>query len=237
MKKFLILVAGSLAALSFGQCTIAGNNSIKLNGSDTFSVDTKAQCEECYFWKSADQNIKIDNNNKANKITVTAVNIGKSTLSVSILSDQGLLQCEKIIDVVDPKQSVAENNCGVFIDDFKDVKVTESIISFFPNENSNDYLYKWTVTYINGDSQDSTEKIPQFFFSEINYITMVKLKITTKSPLCSITLAKKYEQNYWKPTTTKLGNIEQKPYSQGSYTEYIKSGDKTKNDISNVSQK
>lgn len=155
-------------------------------------------------------------------INVKAANPGQGTISVSILSDKGLLQCEKTIDVFDAKQDLTDKNCGVFIDDFKEVKVTESVISFFPNENSNDYLYKWAVTYINGDTQESTEKIPQFFFSDINYITLVKLKIMTKSQLCSVTLSKKFEQSYWKPTSANFGSIEQKAYSQGSYSDYVK---------------
>lgn len=238
MKKFLTLAAGFLATISYAQCTIAGNTSIKPNETATFSVDAKAQCDECYFWKSSnEQNLKIDGNNKTNKITVKTGSVGKSTISVSVLTNQGPLQCEKVIEVADNKQNVAENSCGIQIDDFKDVKVTESVISFFPNENSSDYLYKWTVTYVNGDVQESSEKIPQFFFSEINYIITVKLKITSKSPICSIILTKKFEQNYWKPTSTKLGITEQKVYSQGSYSEYVKSDDKTKSDINNINQK
>lgn len=223
MKKYLIVAAGSLATISFGQCTIAGNSTIKINETATFSVDAKAQCEECYSWKtSSDQNLTVDGNTKSNAIKVKASSPGQSTISVSILNNKGLLQCEKVIDVVDNKQELVDKKCGVFINDFKDVKVSESVISFFPNENSNDYLYKWIVTYINGDTQESREKIPQFFFSDINYITSVKLKIMTKSPLCSLTLSKKFEQNYWQTTETKLDIIEQKTYSQGSYSDYVK---------------
>lgn len=223
MKKYLTLAAGFLATISFGQCTIVGSSTIKINETAPFSVNAKAQCEECYSWKpSPDQNFTVDGNTKSNVINVKAANPGQGTISVSILSDKGLLQCEKTIDVFDAKQDLTDKNCGVFIDDFKEVKVTESVISFFPNENSNDYLYKWAVTYINGDTQESTEKIPQFFFSDINYITSVKLKITTKTPLCSVTLSKKFEQSYWKPTSANFGSIEQKAYSQGSYSDYVK---------------
>lgn len=224
MKKYLIVVAGSLATVSFGQCTIIGNSTIKTNETTNFSVDAKAQCPECYSWKmSSDQHFTIAGNTKSNAINIKSSNPGQSTISVSLLSDKGLIQCEKIIDVVDENQNLADKNCGVFIDDFKEVKVAESVISFFSNENSNYYLYKWTVNYINGDTQESTDKIPQFSFSDINYITSVKLKITTKTPLCSVTLSKKFEQNYWKPMTTNLGNVEQKTYSPGSYSDYVKS--------------
>ena len=66
------------------------------------------------------------------------------------MTNQGPLQCEKIIEVVDTKQNVAENSCGIQIDDFKDVKVTESVISFFPLL----YFLKSKLIYINCDEQN-----------------------------------------------------------------------------------
>lgn len=239
MKKYLFMIAGFLAInSSYAQCNITGSKTIAPNETTTFTVDVKAQCEECYFWKSSnEQSFKIDGNNKLSKVSLTGKGFGKTNISVSILTDQGPVQCEKSIELTDLKQSLAENNCGIKVDDFKEVKVNETTISFFPNSNSGDYLYKWNVTYANGENQESDEKIPQFFYSDINYITLVKLKVSSKSPICSMTLSKKYEQNFWKPTTTKVGNIEQKAYSPGSYSEYVKSDEKTKTDINNINQK
>ncbi|WP_027383621.1 hypothetical protein [Epilithonimonas caeni] len=229
MKKYLFVVAG-LSAInsSYAQCSISGSNILKLNETNSFTVDTKAQCEECYLWKSSnDKIVTFEGSNKLNKVSLIPKDVGKNNISVSILTDKGLFECEKTVEVVETKQAVAQNNCGISIDDFKEVKVSESIISFFPNENkASDHLYKWTVTYANGEIQESAEKIPQFFFCEINYITLVKLKITSKSPICSLTVSKKYDQNFWKPSSnTKTTNIEQKVYSQGSYQEYVKSDD------------
>ncbi|MPT31665.1 hypothetical protein [Epilithonimonas hungarica] len=229
MKKYLFMVAGLWAInSSYAQCTISGSNILKLNETTSFTVDTKGQCEECYLWKSSnDKNVTFEGSLKTNKINLTPKDVGKNNISVSILTDKGPVECGKTVEVVENKPGVAQNNCGINIDDFKEVKVSESVISFFPNENRiSDYLYKWTVTYANGEIQESTEKIPQFFFSEINYITLVKLKITSKSPICSLSVSKKYEQNFWKPSsTTKTTSIEQKAYSQGSYNEYIKPDD------------
>ncbi|WP_312768878.1 hypothetical protein [Epilithonimonas sp.] len=230
MKNLLSLIVGLLTIGNFyAQCNITGNKIIAPNEITTFSVDAKAQCEECYLWKSSnEQAFKIEGNNKLNKVSVTGKDFGKSTISVSILTDQGLLQCEKNIELTDLKQSPTGNNCGIKIDDFKEVKVSESIISFFPNFNSGDYLYKWTVTYANGENQESAEKIPQFFYSDINYITMIKLKVSSKSPICSMTISKKYEQNYWGKTATQIDKIEQKTYSPMSYSDYVKPEDKSK---------
>ncbi|MCD9856174.1 hypothetical protein LUD75_15720 [Epilithonimonas sp. JDS] len=225
MKKYFIMVAGFLAANSYGQCTIAGNSTIKINENASYSVDAKAQCEDCYSWK-LDQNLKTDGNLKSGVINVQALKIGKQTLSVSVFNVQSL-QCEKTIEVVDDNQSVAKNKCGVNIDDFKEIKVNDSVISFFPNENSSDYSYEWMVTYANGEVKNSSEKIPQFFFSEINYVKLVKLKIINKIANCTVSISKNYDQYYWKPTTT-VGKIEQKVYSPVSYSDYIKSSDRNK---------
>ena len=180
MKNLLLLAAGFLASSTYAQCTIAGNDNIKPNETTSLTVDAKAQCDECYSWKSSDPKIKIDGKTKTNRIDVTSSQIGKSTISVSVFTSQGLQHCEKIVNVVAPvvvattlavketKQNIIENSCGIQIDDFKDVKVSESIISFFPNGNPTNYAYKWSISYANGEVQESAEKIPQFFYSDIN---------------------------------------------------------------------
>lgn len=227
MKNLFIPIAGFLAITSlYGQCTITASKIPVQNETTTFTVDTKAQCEECYSWKvSNDDVVKIEENNKINKINVTGKGTGKSTISVSVLTAKGLVQCEKDINIIDSRQQLVENSCGIKIDDFKDVKVNESIISFFPNANSSDYLYKWTVAYSNGESSESDDKIPQFNYSDSNYITSVKVKITNKALLCSITLMKKFDQNYWRATKN---IVEQKAYSPISYSDYVKPENKTK---------
>ncbi|TDX82695.1 hypothetical protein [Epilithonimonas xixisoli] len=232
MKNLLLLAAGFLASSTYAQCTIAGNDNIKPNETTSLTVDAKAQCDECYSWKSSDLNIKIDGKTKTNKIDVSSSQIGKSTISVSVFTNQGLQQCEKIINVAVPalvaatpavkesKQNIIENSCGIPVDDFKDVKVSESIISFFPNGNPTSYTYKWSVSYANGEVQESSEKIPQFFYSDVNYITLVKLKITKNNPICSVTISKKFDENFWK--AKKYSNLQQKVYSPISYSEYVK---------------
>lgn len=248
MKNLLILVASFLASNSYAQCVISGNTTLKPNEMATFSVDSKAQCDECYSWKSSSEpNLTIEGNNKTNKINVKSSQIGKGTISVSVFTSQGLQQCEKLVEVVAPavvastpavtekKQALMENSCGILIDDFKDVKVSETIISFFPNGNPTDYLYKWSVSYANGEVQESTEKIPQFFYSEVNFITTVKLKITRNNPLCTITISKKFDETFWK--AKKLNQVEQKAYSPVSYDEYVQPKEKSNADYNNTVSK
>ncbi|GGG61152.1 hypothetical protein [Epilithonimonas arachidiradicis] len=231
MKNLFIPIAGFLAITNLhGQCAITPSKIPTLNEITTITVGANAQCDECYSWKSSnEQVVKIEGNNKLKSVNLAGKSYGKSTISVSILTDNGVVLCEKNIEIVDPKQSLQQNlldnSCGINIDDFKDVKVSESIISFFPNANSGDYLYKWTVTYANGETSESTEKIPQFTYSENNYITTVKLKISNKVLLCSITLSKKFDANYWKASKN---IVEQKVYSPISYSDYVKPKDQSK---------
>ena len=237
MKNLLILVASFLVSNSYGQCTIAGNNTLNPNEIASFTVDAKAQCDECYSWKSSSEpNLTIEGNNKTNKINVKSAQIGKGKISVSVLTSQGLVQCDKIVEVIAPvaiatsnviekKQSTVENSCGILIDDFKEVKVSDAVISFFPNVNPTDYLYKWSVSYANGEVQESSEKIPQFFYSDINFITLVKLRITRNNPLCAITISKKFDEGFWK--AKKVSKIEQKVYAPVSYSEYAKPHEKS----------
>ena len=119
---------------------------------------------------------------------------------------------------VEKKQPLVENACVIFVDYFKDVKVNDDVISFFLNGTPLNDKYRWSITYANGETKESTEKVPQFYFSDVNYITVVKVKITKSNPVCSITVSKKYDDNFWK--TRKYGNLEQKVYSPVSYSEY-----------------
>lgn len=223
MKKVFIMVVSFLATSTlYCQCTITGNSSLITNQTSTFTIDKKAQCVECYSWKSSDEkNIVIEGNKKGNSIIVNGKNPGLSNISVSVFTENGIEKCEKTVNVSDnnvmKQNNIVDNSCGIRIDDFKGVKVSESVISFFPNVNSEDYFYKWTVSYSNGQSNESTEKIPQFNLSASGYITSVKLKVTNKTQFCSIAILKKFDENYWKSS-----RVEQKIYSPISYSDYVK---------------
>lgn len=227
MKKFLIPIAGLLAITNlYGQCNMTASKIPNPNEITTITVGLNAQCEECYSWKSSNEDvIKIDGNNKLKSINLLGKNFGTSTVSVSVLTDNGVVLCEKIMDVAGDRQNVLENSCGINIDDFKDVKVSESVISFFPNGNSGDYQYIWTISYANGETKESVDKIPQFPYSDSNSITSVKLKISNKALLCTISLVKKFDANDWNASKNV---IEQKVYSPINYSDYIKTNHQSK---------
>lgn len=226
MRLLLILAFGLLTASSYAQCTITGGATLRANETATYTTDSRAACEDCYIWKSSSENLLIEGDSKLGKINVRAIVPGKYTLSVST-SDAKSTTCEKIIEVTEAAQTPGKNKCGVTIDDFKDVKVSESVVSFFPNENSADYEYNWTATYANNEVKTSTDKIPKFFFSDINYIKLVKLKITRKAAMCAVTISKAYDENYWKPATNS-GKVQQRVYAPTSYSDYVKQGESTK---------
>jgi len=229
MNRILILAAGFFAAIVHGQCTITGDSSIKTDQAATFSVDSDGNCNDCYYWTvSQDSKLKASDS-KSNQILVTALETGKASLSVKYEKANATVKCQKTIEIVNPDLHPADQKCGVTISDFKDVKVNDKVISFFPNEDSSEYSYQWTVNYANGETKDSTEKIPQFTLSEVNYITSVKLRITKKSPICTLAITKKFDQDYWKPSSSDVGKVEQRTYKPGSYSDYLKSSSTTPN--------
>lgn len=224
MKNLFILGSSFLVSqLSFAQCTFDGFKTLVPGETISLTTHIKAKCEQCYTWSSSDESILKIEENSYGKVAITGKKPGKITISVVADSDQGKQQCETVIEVLASKQDMLEKGCGIAIDDFKEVKVNESVISFFPNVNSNEYNYKWTVTYSDGEVADSEDKIPQFNLSESRFIASVKLKVGRKSLPCHITMLKKYDQNFWNLSKNK---VEQKTYSQGSYNDSLNLKDK-----------
>ena len=129
---------------------------------------------------------------------------GKTVLSLSVLTSQGLSQCSKNIDIIDASTSQATNqeqiktvlDCDVKLDGFKEVKYAEGIVAFFPSSTNNNYQYTWTVVYANGKEVQSSEKIPQFPYTKEASITSVKAKVV--SAKCIKNLSKNYDSTYWK---------------------------------------
>lgn len=206
MKKIASLFALFLFIISFSQCNISGKSSIKISEEETYSVPNEiAQCKECHLWISVGSNTAISTDNKLNFIKLKPNSAGRLILSATVLTSQGILQCSKNIDVLDnTKQSdnldkatlTTINNCDIQINNYKEVKYAENIVSFFPNETNNDFRYEWIVNYANGESMKSNEKIPQFPFTKENGIATVKLKISSK--VCLREFSKTYDANYWK---------------------------------------
>ena len=205
MKKIItigcILVAFSVSA----QCNITGKSSITVLSEETYSIGSEAaQCKECHLWVTVGGNTTILGDSRQNAVKIKANSWGREVISLSVLTSQGLMQCSKNIDVVDSNGAipvVAEapkttKNCDIDVDNYKEVKYADNIVSFFPNVTNDGFKYSWTVTYFNGETMSSTEKVPQFPFKKENGINKVTVKINSSK--CLKEFSKTYDGNYWK---------------------------------------
>lgn len=112
------------------------------------------------------------------------------------------MQCSKNIDIMDGNvaapftQEPTKSKCDIEVSNYKEVKVSERIVSFFPNVTNDAYKYSWTATYSNGETMSSTEKVPQFPYSKENGLTRVNVKVTSSK--CMRDFSKTYDANFWK---------------------------------------
>ncbi len=214
MKNLLAFFAFVFSISAFAQCTITGKSTIKVLDEETYSVQSGlAQCKECHLWISVGENTQILGDNKLNSVKIKAISGGRQVLSLALLTPQGFVQCSKNIDILDSSEAgILKNNtpespaplaapaqspkCDIEVNNYKEVKYSENIVTFFPNVTNADYRYEWTANYANGDAMQSSEKVPQFPFTKEKSITTVKLKITSQK--CVREFSKTYDASYWK---------------------------------------
>lgn len=212
MKKLLVLPLALISMVVYSQCSINGKDVISVGTTETYSIDNEvAQCKDCHLWSSVGGNATIQSDNRQNAIYLNAKNQGRQVISLSVLTPQGLRNCNKSIDIISqitPNSGLQETNvdnsnldkkengCNIKVNNFKEVKYSENIVSFFPNVMAGDFKYTYTAYYDNGEEFSSNEKVPQFPYSKENGIKSVKVKILASTCLKEFT--KTYEANYWK---------------------------------------
>ena len=117
---------------------------------------------------------------------------------MDMLSPRGKVQCSKVIDVV-PKPSAEIYNspaCDIGLDSFKEVKISDEVVSFVPAKTERSLKYEWTAVYDNGNEIKSAEHTPQFSYSKENGIKTLMLRVTSSK--CMRTFTKTYDANYWR---------------------------------------
>lgn len=213
MRKHLILTLGLMSAGIFGQYNILGSEIIKVGETQKFSADLAGKCEDCYIWKiSPEEIISVESNNEG-QITLKGSHLGTAKISLTIETENESFVCEKNISIQNATDQ-KEKQCDVEITNFKDVKVDDDTMSFFPNKISQKYSYLWKATYADGTRKESEEKIPQFINNPNTIITSVVVHIINKSSLCSSIITRTYGEKYW---FQKIDKVEQRKYIQESY--------------------
>lgn len=189
------------------QCMIDGKSTIRISEEEVYTINrATAQCEDCHLWVTIGGNASFSIDNKKNTVKLKAGFSGRQVLSATVLTQDGVAQCSKNIDIVDaktqmPNQSNANvstnsSNCDIEVSDYKEVKSTEGIVSFFPNVTNSSYQYNWTATYFNGDVMTSDLVNPQFPYSKTKGIKSVSVKVTSNR--CIKRFSKNYEENFWR---------------------------------------
>ena len=101
MKKFTFLSLLFFGILLHAQCTINGKSTINLNTEEIYSVANEtAQCKDCHLWVGVGSSASISGDNRQSSVKLKANTAGRQVLSVAILTQQGLMQCSKNIDII-----------------------------------------------------------------------------------------------------------------------------------------
>ncbi len=218
MKKVLLLGGVLLFNFTFSQCNILGKSTINPNQTETYSVEVdNAQCNDCHLWSTIGSNLEIDGEFRKNNVKIKSINSGKAVLSLSLLTSQGLIICNKNLTIgangqseqiqnIENQKTVSDNissnststnpDCNINITNYKEVKFAEGIVSYFPDTTNNDIKYIWTAIYQNGDQKESREKVPQFTYSKENGIQTLKLEAISNK--CIKKYSKNYDITFWK---------------------------------------
>lgn len=203
MIKTLTFISLSFSFMLSAQCNIVGKSSITKNEIATYTIENDiAQCPDCHLWIAVGNNAQLESDFKKNSVKIKPLSSGRTVLSLSILSDHGLVQCSKNIDIladglIDREQTQSEKiNCDITTNNFKEVKYDVGMVTFFPNDSQKEYKYTWKVNYSNGEIKESNEKIPKFPYSEEKPITKVSVKVVSLN--CMKEFSKTYDKYYWK---------------------------------------
>ncbi|MBH1960400.1 MAG: hypothetical protein I8H68_09840 [Flavobacteriia bacterium] len=200
MKKILFLLTLLSFTFVYSQCFIEGNSQIKAGESEVYTIkNNTAQCADCHQWSSFGGNVSLEGDVKQHTIKVKGNAGGKTILSLEMLSDKGILRCSKNIDVVNPvsqENHSSTSACDVSLDSFKEVKVSDGVVSFVPAKSESGVKYEWTAEYENGDKKTSAEPTAQFSYSRENGIKTLMLRVTSSK--CMRNFTKTYDANYWR---------------------------------------
>ena len=196
MKKNLFLFLLLSFSMVSAQCYINGNAIIKVSEEATYNVENNsAQCADCYLWENSGRSIEFAGNTKQSSVKAKAISVGRSILTLSMQTAKGLVQCNKIIDVI-ADHSAKSPDCDIDFFSYADQKSSDGTVVFSHSNTENTYKFEWTAAYENGDLKTSVEKVPKFSYSKENGIQTATAKIT--SAKCTRVFTKNYDPYFWK---------------------------------------
>lgn len=199
MKNLTFLFAMLSFSLFSAQCVIKGPDQVQVGEKQLYTVDSNQEpCTNCLQWKHDDQNLIFETETNIPQVTIKGSVPGTAVLSVEGKSATGLLKCEKTIQIIAPLESILapeKVECDIKVEELREFKTAQNKVTFESAPVGKNYTYTWTVTYRSGEKKISTDKTPQFDFSNENVISEVELKVNT--PKCTRKLSKSYNDYFW----------------------------------------
>lgn len=199
MKKKLLFINLLLFNFFYSQCTISGADQIQVGERQAYqATDIGFSCTDCHEWSHLDQKVFLENDTKGSEIILKGALPGEATLKLEVLAKGGNLKCQKSITVIAPTKNLvagAVEKCNIDLEAFFETRIEGNKVMFEPEIDEGKVTYLWTVTYRSGSIKTSTDKKPQFDYSNQEVIDLVELQV--KKEVCTKKVSKMYDTNFW----------------------------------------
>lgn len=202
MKKITQISVLTISIQLFSQCNIIDVKPLKASEFLTFRVEKdNAQCPDCYQWTTLGGSSKIEGNNKKNTVKLKNLSDGNSTLSLVVLTANGIEECNKTIEALAENREQEninlheEANCDIPSMKFSEVKYDDGKVLVLPDSQNTNFKYNWLVTYNDDTKTESKDRISQFYYDKERLVNKIQLTISTKK--CVKINNKTYSADFW----------------------------------------
>lgn len=199
MKKNLLFISLFLFNFFYSQCTISGADVIEVGSRQAYqATDIGFSCTDCHQWSHLDQKVFLENETYGSEIILKGALPGEATLKLEVLAKEGNLKCQKSITVIAPTRNLVAGEiakCDIPLENFFETRIEGNKVMFEPEIDEGKVTYLWTVTYRSGSIKTSTDKKPQFDYSNQEVIDLVELQV--KKEVCTKKVSKTYDINFW----------------------------------------
>ncbi|MGV4414415.1 hypothetical protein [Chryseobacterium sp. T1] len=200
MKKITQILVLTISIQLFSQCNIIEVKPVKASETTTFRVEkNNAQCPDCYQWTLLSNSAKIEGNNTKNSVKIKTFSDGNSTLSLLVLTSNGIEECNKTIEalteITEENHLNEEENCDIPSMKFSEVKYDNGKVLVLPDSQNINFKYNWMVTYNDDTRTESKDRISQFYYDKERLIDKIQLTISTRK--CVKINNKTYSTDFW----------------------------------------
>lgn len=199
MKKITQILVLTISTPLFSQCNIIEVKPLKASESLTFRIEKdNAQCPDCYQWTTLGTSSQIEGNNKKSVVKLKKNYAGNSTLSLLVLTPNGVEECNTTIESFaqnNENKGLEEENCDIPSMKFSEVKYDDGKVLVLPDSHDTNFKYNWSVVYNDDTKTESKDRISQFYYDKDRLVNKIQLTISTKK--CVKINNKTYSTDFW----------------------------------------